>query len=252
MSQSGFVIVWVTPMFNQTFVWNPGRTLAFESIHGDAPQTNLTGSGRPNPDRQSRTIDGVPGLMVMGEYECWEDRLKHAFDYVVKKSQQLGFRQNGRLLKPTKGHANYQLPFIPGADGISFHLSSVFTDTSRVRATAMYARTPIRIDRICGPVRKLNYTIFQLGFNRMALDNPRRSNDIWLPASNGGDTKYKSMVQQADLRFPITNKDGKLQTITFPGISTQQTGTKSLLPGGVSSKVQSAIPVEQTFFIQSL
>lgn len=397
MSQLGFAIVWVTPMFNQTFdwnpattakgaggeftdmmkrladvsgyseltiapvvplghsalasypwnfaAWNPGRTLAVVSVHGDAPQTNLTGSGRPNPDWARRTIDGVPGLMVMGEYEWWEDRLKPAFAYVAnhpntpfslladagrghfdnsdamvrylalyikkaaqyrlpkqmsrsdtvilkpidpqkgwlmdrwrkdslptatpapyqvykgdkqvaswcfdqemaqateaiyrqaraKKTQHLGFRQNGRLLKPTKGHANYQLPFLPDADGITFHLSSVFTDTSRMQVTNAHARTPIRIDRICGPVRKLNDTTFQLSFYRIGFNNPKRSNDIWLLASNDGDATYKSIVQQADLRFPITNKEGKPQSITFPAIPDQQTTTKSLLPGAVSS-----------------
>lgn len=55
--------------------WNPGRTLAVLSIKGDAPQTNLTGSGAPNPDWDTRTIDGIPGLFVMSEQEWWEDRL---------------------------------------------------------------------------------------------------------------------------------------------------------------------------------
>ncbi len=55
--------------------WNPGRTLAVLSVKGDAPQTDLTGSGKPNPDWGNRTIDGVPGLMVMSEYEWWEARL---------------------------------------------------------------------------------------------------------------------------------------------------------------------------------
>ncbi|GAB3740758.1 hypothetical protein GCM10028816_48390 [Spirosoma lituiforme] len=397
MSQLGFAIVWVTPMINQTFdwnptattkgagvefqdmmkrladvsgyselaiapvvplghsalasypwnfaAWNPGRTLAIVSVHGDAPQTNLTGSGRPNPDWAGRTIDGVPGLMVMGEYEWWEDRLKPAFAYVTnhpktpfslladagrghfdysdamvrylalyiqkaaqyrlpkqknqadtviltpidpqkgwlmdrwrkdslptaapapyqsykgdkrvaswcfdgemarateaiyrqaraKKPQYLGFRQNGQFLKPTKGHANYQLPFLPDTDGITFYLSSVLTDTSRVRVTTAHARTPIRIDRICGPVRKLNDTTFQLSFYRMGFNNPKRSNDIWLLASNDGDANYKSIVQQADLRFPIANKDGKSQTITFPAIPDQQLATKSLRLRAVSS-----------------
>lgn len=56
--------------------WNPGRTLAVLSVKGDAPLTDLTGSGRPNPDWGERSPDGVPGLMVMGEYEWWEKRLE--------------------------------------------------------------------------------------------------------------------------------------------------------------------------------
>ncbi|WP_198175132.1 hypothetical protein [Spirosoma telluris] len=41
-----------------------------------------------------------------------------------------------------------------------------------MRATSAHARTPIRIDRICGPVRKLNDTTFQLSFYRMGFNNP--------------------------------------------------------------------------------
>ena len=61
--------------------WNPARTLAILSIHGDAPLTNMTGSGRPNPAWGDRNIDGIPGLMVMGEYEWFEDRLTPALAF---------------------------------------------------------------------------------------------------------------------------------------------------------------------------
>jgi hypothetical protein len=61
--------------------WNPERVLAVLSIHGDAPLTRMTGSGRPNPDWGDRNIDGVPGLMVMGEYEWLEGRLTPALEF---------------------------------------------------------------------------------------------------------------------------------------------------------------------------
>jgi len=64
--------------------WNPERTLAMLSVHGDAPLTPLTGSGRPNPDWGSRNIDGIPGLMVMGEYEWWQARLDPLIDFHKK------------------------------------------------------------------------------------------------------------------------------------------------------------------------
>jgi CubicO group peptidase (beta-lactamase class C family) len=64
--------------------WNPARTLAILSIHGDAPQTTLVGNGRPNVDWGNRNIDGIPGLMVMGEYEWWEDRLTPLFAFRAK------------------------------------------------------------------------------------------------------------------------------------------------------------------------
>ncbi|WP_460966672.1 hypothetical protein [Spirosoma migulaei] len=460
MTKLGFAIVWVTPMFNQTFdwnptattkaagvaftdmmnrladvsdyrelkfapvvpighsalasypwnfaAWNPGRTLAAISVHGDAPLTKLTGSGRPNPDWENRTIEGVPGLMVMGEYEWREDRLAPAFAYVAqhpktpfslladagrghfdtsdqlvnflalylekvanfrlpktfrpqdsvalkpidpqkgwlidrwrkdslptasaapyasykgnkavatwcfdkemadateaiyrqsrgKTSQYLGFLQNGKFLEPKKTHGNYQISFLPDADGITFHLKSAFTDSSRVRSTSDHASTRISIDRICGPVKKLNDSTFQISFYRMGFNNPKRSNDIWLLASNNGDKTYKSIVQQADMRFPLTNKGGNPQTINFRPIPNQKAGVKALTLKAVSDsqlpvsyyvkegpaviegneliftkipprsklpikvtvvawqygtsageKVQSAVPVERTFFI---
>lgn len=61
--------------------WNPERTLAVLSIHGDSPRTHLTGYGGANLDWGKHTIEGVPSLMVMGEYEWWEDRLFTSFDY---------------------------------------------------------------------------------------------------------------------------------------------------------------------------
>lgn len=61
--------------------WAPERTLAIVSLKGDAPQTPLTGSGKSNPVWGDRSIDGVPALMVMGEYEWREDRLAPALAY---------------------------------------------------------------------------------------------------------------------------------------------------------------------------
>ncbi len=67
--------------------WNPGRTLAVISYHGDAPRTTLTGNGAPRVDWGNRNIDGIPGLMVMGEYEWGEvgdRRLAPIFDFMGK------------------------------------------------------------------------------------------------------------------------------------------------------------------------
>lgn len=69
-----------------SFPWNfaaanPGRTLAALSLKGDAPLTDLTGSGRPNPAWGGRTLDGVPGLFVMSEQEWWEARFAPLLKY---------------------------------------------------------------------------------------------------------------------------------------------------------------------------
>jgi hypothetical protein len=83
--------------------WNPGRTLAVLSVHGDAPQTDKTGYGRPNVDWGTRNIDGVPGLMVMGEYEWGEVRLTPVFKFMEQHpSAPLAF-----LADAGRGHFDY-------------------------------------------------------------------------------------------------------------------------------------------------
>lgn len=62
--------------------WNPGRTLCIISFHGDAPRTNLCGYGTANVEwGRTRNIDGIPGLMVEGEYEWWEARVRPALAF---------------------------------------------------------------------------------------------------------------------------------------------------------------------------
>ena len=62
--------------------WNPERTLCIISYHGDAPRTNLCGYGRENIEwGRTRNIDFIPGLMIEGEYEWWEARVRPALAF---------------------------------------------------------------------------------------------------------------------------------------------------------------------------
>lgn len=62
--------------------WNPERTLCIISYHGDAPRTNLCGYGRENIEwGRTRNIDLIPGLMIEGEYEWWEARVRPALAF---------------------------------------------------------------------------------------------------------------------------------------------------------------------------
>lgn len=62
--------------------WNPDRTLCIISFHGDAPRTNLCGYGRENVEwGRTRNIDRIPGLMIEGEYEWWEARVRPALAF---------------------------------------------------------------------------------------------------------------------------------------------------------------------------
>jgi hypothetical protein len=83
--------------------WNPARTLAVLSVHGDAPQTKLTGNGLPNLDWGDRNIDGIPALMVMAEYEWREDRLAAMKPFREKfPNAPVAF-----LAEPGRGHFDY-------------------------------------------------------------------------------------------------------------------------------------------------
>lgn len=62
--------------------WNPERTLCIISYHGDAPRTNLCGYGRENVEwGRTRNIDFIPGLMIEGEYEWWDARVRPALAF---------------------------------------------------------------------------------------------------------------------------------------------------------------------------
>ena len=331
--------------------WNPERTLAVLSIHGDSPRTHLTGYGRANLDWGTRTIEGIPSLMVMGEDEWWEDRLITSFDYrreypnaplsfladaghghfdisdelidylslFLKKTveyrlpehssldapiqlipveakngwladrwrknekptaeaasydkykgdknhafwyfdkemadatekyyanergkteQYIGFEQKGKLITfNPKSHVRMSPSFQPEADGVTFHLKAVYTDTLRNEYSKEHSTHPIRMSRICGPVEVVNDTTFTVRFYRMGLDNPKRTGGICLMASVKQDHKYRSAVQQVEIRIPYRNKEGILQRIIFPKLSDVKASVKEISLNGTAD---SGLPV---------
>lgn len=331
--------------------WNPERTLAVLSIHGDSPRTHLTGYGRANLDWGTRTIEGIPSLMVMGKDEWWEDRLITSFDYrreypnaplsfladaghghfdisdelidylslFLKKTveyrlpehssldapiqlipveakngwladrwrknekptaeaasydkykgdknhafwyfdkemadatekyyanergkteQYIGFEQKGKLITfNPKSHVRMSPSFQPEADGVTFHLKAVYTDTLRNEYSKEHSTHPIRMSRICGPVEVVNDTTFTVRFYRMGLDNPKRTGGICLMASVKQDHKYRSAVQQVEIRIPYRNKEGISQRIIFPKLSDVKASVKKISLNGTAD---SGLPV---------
>jgi hypothetical protein len=339
--------------------WNPGRTLAVLSVHGDAPLTKFPGSGRPNPDWGNRNIDGVPGLMVMAEYEWGDnehgvDRLTPALDYknqhpktplaMLAEPGEGHFNYSDQLVRflamfvrkaaearlpvtmptnaapvlmpvdPTKGwlvqrwhlnqprtvepapYAKYKgnpkqafwafdkqmawaiqnymagqpgkrpqllsitsddMPladgcgepvtprFVPDADGVTFHLKTAFMDfvpgdAKHNQNAARWAYLPagsklghatgggpIVLHKIVGPAIQTGPHTFRFAMNRVNSTEDRRNFDIWVWASQPGDAKYKSIVQQAMIRVP-QNTEGAEQKIFFPKMPDVKAGTKSV------------------------
>lgn len=336
--------------------WNPERTLAIVSYHGDAPRTNLTGYGGANLEwGRHRNIDGIPGLMVEGEYEWWEARVNPALafrmmypescisflcdagrghfdvadrtaayialflqkalqwrlpdvwdgtsavklekvnpregwlverwrtgstepqgevrtarlqkqprrarpapyaDYqgdphdafwyfdremalltedIYKQEhdllpQYLSFEQDGQLLPYNpRAHVTFAAPFRPEADGVTFHLKAVHTDSLRAMRTQDHAPAAPRIERICGPVRQVDDTTFVLSFYRMGFSNRKRTGSITLVAAAEGDHRYKPTVQELTLTVPYPLAEGKRQSILFPSLPDVPVGTDTLL-----------------------
>ena len=159
-----------------------------------------------------------------------------------KKVQLLGYRQKDGITPQTNGlHAQVRLKFEPIDDGLTFKLRGDFLDTVPEGRPEKWVGQPkdsvvahgadpehIRISRICGPVQQLAPDTFAIRFYRMGMDNPRRSNDIWLLAEHPGDATYRRIIQQSQMGIPLTNKQGADQTITFPAIPDQKTGVKTI------------------------
>lgn len=60
--------------------WNPDRTLAMLSLHGDSPLSDFLCCNHVNPDWEGvRHIDGIPGLVCIGEHEWMEERIRSSF-----------------------------------------------------------------------------------------------------------------------------------------------------------------------------
>jgi hypothetical protein len=169
--------------------------------------------------------------------------------YRGKKADLLGYVQDGQVIgQNPKTHQQVTLKFLPVDDGSTFKLTGAFLDTvppGRPEGwTGLTAGSPVShaagggpvvINRICGPVEKLSDDTFAIRFYRMGMNNAKRSSDIWLVATHPGDEQYRRAAQQSELRFPLQNKDGADQTISFPEIPNQQAGATSLKLNATSS-----------------
>ena len=325
--------------------WNPNRTLCIISFHGDAPRTNLCGFGAANVEwGRNRNIDGIPGLMVEGEYEWWEARVNPALafrmmypescisflcdtgrghfdcgdrtaDYIAKFIQKaLEQRLDGdrtvsekdsngivklKKLNPRDGYlverfhsdiigtdgadkgkapspveakrpqpapyaqyqgdkhdafwyfdkemaelteARYQetagkkqqyvgfeyqgklIPFNEKAQGgmqikiddasvnansknkkaIRIHLKAVYTDASHNALSNAHGKKAPHIEVICGPLKKINDTTFEVYPYEAGWDTPRRSFTAWVVAVADADGEYKGAVQPLRIDLPAS------------------------------------------------
>ena len=318
--------------------WNPDRTLCIISFHGDAPRTNLCGYGAANVEwGRNRNIDGIPGLMVEGEYEWWEARVNPALafrimypescisflcdtgrghfdcgdrtaDYIAKfiqksleqrlnadgslrklnpkgsylaerfhsdmigtdgadkgkapenantsrpqpapyalykgdkhdafwyfdkemaeltearyketagkKVQYVGFEYQGKLISfNEKAQGGMQIKIEDASSensssvnanskekkAIRIHLKAVYTDASHNVLSSVHGKKAPHIEVICGPLKKINDTTFEVYPYEAGWDNPRRSFTAWVVAVADADGNYKGAVQPLRIDLP--------------------------------------------------
>lgn len=156
-----------------------------------------------------------------------------------KQVQLLGYRVEDEIVPQVNGtHQQVTLPFRSADGGPRFRLAGTFLDTvpegRPERWTAQEAghailhadsADRITIDRICGPVRKVDASTFEVCLHRLGLNNRKRSHEVWLQATHPGDETFRRAVQQSLMRVPLENRDGAEQSIEFAAIPDQPLGT---------------------------
>ncbi|XHR93935.1 hypothetical protein ACFJIV_27135 [Mucilaginibacter sp. UC70_90] len=86
---------------------------------------------------------------------------------------------------------------------------------------------PITINRITGPVIKLNDSTFRLNPQAGYWENPH-SYELWFAATHPGDAEYKPAVQQSLMIVQPHNATGKEQHITFLPVPNQKPHAKGI------------------------
>lgn len=150
----------------------------------------------------------------------------------------IGYRQRAGLVEPRPDHAQIHLAFEPLDDDLHFKLTGDFWD----KPPGADAAAGMRIARICGPVAHTGPDTFAVRFYRMGMTNTKRSNDLWFALTWPGDAAHKQMVQQAELKFPLVNKDGKPQVLDFPAIPDQR-ADHALAPIRLQATSSAGMPV---------
>ncbi len=269
--------------------WNPERTLAVISLHGDAPRTNLCGYGGENLEwGRTRNIDGIPGLMIEGEYEWWEARVNPAlafrmmypescisflcdtgrghFDVAGQTADYIALFLRKALEYRLSGHPSLNEPVrLKKLNPEEGWLAERWRPEQKDRAKAapyrdykgdkhdafwyfdkeMAGLTEARYAKYKG--KQMQYLGFMQRGRLVKYDagqhagviaafrpDPKRTGDIWLLAANEGDSRYKSAVQQFNIRIPYRNTEGKRQYILFPGIEDVREGVESVSLEAVS------------------
>ncbi|GAB6011298.1 hypothetical protein [Viscerimonas tarda] len=162
--------------------------------------------------------------------------------YRNKKAQLLGYSQNGVVIPQRDSHSQVHFPLLTQEDGVTFQLRGVFLDTvpGASKRTSTWTglpagsaighadeSIPIIVEKLIGPVKKLNDTTWRVNFER-GMRERSGAYAVSFAVKHPGDEVYKPAVQQSEMLVPARNKEGKEQKITFAPLSDIPVNTKSI------------------------
>ena len=136
-----------------------------------------------------------------------------------KKVQYVGFEYQGKLIPfNEKAQGGMQIKIEDASSekassvntnskdkkAIRIHLKAVYTDASHNVLSSAHGKKAPHIEVICGPLKKINDTTFEVYPYEAGWDNPRRSFTAWVVAVADADGNYKGAVQPLRIDLPAS------------------------------------------------
>lgn len=131
-----------------------------------------------------------------------------------KKQQYVGFEYQGKLIPfNEKAQGGMQIKIEDASSvnassknkkAIRIHLKAVYTDASHSVLSNVHGKKVPHIEVICGPLKKINDTAFEVYPYEAGWDNPRRSFTAWLVSVADADGEYKGAVQPLRIDLPAS------------------------------------------------
>ncbi len=149
-----------------------------------------------------------------------------------REKQMVTFVQDGKPLPVKPGLSGAELKFEPEADGLTFEVEGGFL--SEIPEGLIGAGTKLghatsgsfKFRKIAGPVAQTGPDTFRIQFDGQNLGT--ELGGALLMVEHAGDERYRRAVQPMAVQFPARLTVGKPQVLTFPKLSDQSAGMKSV------------------------
>ena len=132
---------------------------------------------------------------------------------VGKQVQYVGFEYQGKLIPYSDKLQGGMAIKIEDTDVATaknskkprrIQLKAVYTDETHGAFSKVHGTKKPHVEVICGPLKKINDTTFEVYPYEAGWDNPRRSFTVWVVAVADADGKYKGAVQPLRIDLPKT------------------------------------------------